>query len=98
MSGEQEKIKNSKRRFADENSVKKQMRIAKQFHLESTNKKIFVQPHRLAKHHVLDCGSPRCILCGNPRRLNIKNKLTTQERRLFQDLDSPNTRHNNGLY
>lgn len=93
-----DKIKNSKRRHTDENAVLKQVKIAKQ-HGNSFNDKLIKEPHRLTKHHAMDCGDPGCILCGNPRRnkmLKTKDKLTTQERRMFQDMDYVSDKHNNG--
>jgi len=53
----------------------------------------------LAKHHAMDCGNPKCMLCGNPRRNAWfkKERLTAQERRLFQDLDQQRDKHSNGL-
>jgi hypothetical protein len=39
------------------------------------------QPGRLKKRRALDCGRPRCALCGNPRRLGLKQALTPQELR-----------------
>ena len=94
MSNEQAKIKNSTRRYKDETAVKKQVKIAKQHGL-GFNDKAIKEPHRLAKHHVMDCGNPECFLCGNPRKSH-KDKLTAQEKRLFQDLDNTNDKHSNG--
>lgn len=50
----------------------------------------------MAKRHAMDCGNPHCYLCGNPRKTH-KDKLTQQEKRLFQDLDKTTDRHSNGL-
>jgi hypothetical protein len=44
----------------------------------------------------MDCGNPHCFLCGNPRKTH-KDKLTAQEKRLFQDLDHQPQRHSNGI-
>ena len=97
MSNESDKIKNSSRRFKDELAIKKQSKIAKQHHLPGTNlSPQEKQPHRLIKHHAMDCGNPECYLCGNPRKTH-KDKLTTQEKRLFQDLDNVNDKHSNGI-
>ena len=79
MSTEQDKFKHSKRLLKDENAVKKQTRIAKQY--GSSVK----EPHRFAKHHAMNCGDPNCVMCANPRK--IFNEPTQQEKRLFQDLD-----------
>lgn len=99
MSNEQAKLKNSTRRHRDESAVKRQVKIAKQ-HGFQHNDDVMKQPHRLSKHHAMDCGDPGCMLCGNPRHnksLKGKEKLTTQERRFYQDLDSTNDRHSNGV-
>jgi hypothetical protein len=53
------------------------------------------EPHRLAKHHAMDCGNPDCYLCGNPRKTH-KDKLTAQEKRLFQDVEKTSDKHSNG--
>lgn len=96
MSHEQDKIKNSKRRQKDENAVKKQVKIAKQHRVADYQSKIEKEPHRLVKHHAMDCGNPECYLCGNPRKTH-KDKLTAQEKRIFQDTDKTTDRHSNGL-
>jgi len=99
MSHEQAKIKNSRRRYSDEVQIKKQIEIAKAngYHDKF---KFIDEPHRLVKHHALNCGNPKCYLCGNPRKTNKhknKNKLTIQERRIFQNLDKETNKHSNGL-
>ena len=95
MANELAKYLNSRRRQKDENAVKKQVKIAKQHGLTNRDKSV-KEPHRLAKHHAMDCGNPDCYLCGNPRKTH-KDKLTAQEKRLFQDLDNITDRHSNGL-
>jgi hypothetical protein len=35
-------------------------------------------------------------MCGNPRKTH-KDKLTAQEKRLFQDAEKSTDRHSNGL-
>jgi hypothetical protein len=94
VSTEQDKLKNSKRRHSDETAISKQVKIAKQKGLTEQDRDI-KQPHRLAKHHAIDCGNPGCMLCGNPRKLF--NELTPQEKRLFQDLEQQRDTHSNGL-
>jgi hypothetical protein len=42
--------------------INKQVKIAKTHGIEVK------EPHRLVKHHVLDCGVPGCVMCANPRR------------------------------
>jgi hypothetical protein len=96
MSHENDKIKNSKRRHKDETAVKKQLKIAKQYNSFADENKVLKEPHRLVKHHAMDCGNPECFMCGNPRKTH-KDKLTAQEKRLFQDIDTPNDRHSNGV-
>lgn len=94
MSTEQDKFKNSRRRQKDENAIAKQVKIAKSHN--TFNEQNLKEPHRLVKHHAMDCGNPECYLCGNPRKTH-KDKLTAQEKRLFQDLDSTTDKHSNGL-
>lgn len=89
MSNEHDKFKTSKRRLKDTNAVNKQVKIAKAFGVPVKN------PHKLSKRHALNCGNPRCMLCSNPRR--TYKELTTQEKRIFQDLDRTSDRHSNGL-
>lgn len=94
MSNSYEKEKNAKRRYKDEIAVKRQVKIAKQ-HGMNFNDSVIKEPHRLSKHHAMDCGNPHCYLCGNPRK--IFKELTTQEKRLYQDTDKTNDKHSNGL-
>lgn len=75
MSNSESKIKNSKRRFHDENAVKRQLKIAKSFGY------VVNEPHRYVKHHALNCGNPNCFLCSNPRKTH-KDKLTKQEKQM----------------
>jgi hypothetical protein len=95
MANELAKYLNSRRRHKDETAVKKQLKIAKQ-HGSVFDDKVTKQPHRLAKHHAMDCGNPKCGLCGNPRHIH-KDSLTAQEKRLFQDTEKITDRHSNGL-
>jgi hypothetical protein len=85
MSNELAKYLNSRRRFRDETAIKKQERIAKQHtHIKTEYNPKTDQPHRYHKHHAMDCGNPKCFMCGNPRKTH-KDKLTVQEKRLFQE-------------
>jgi hypothetical protein len=71
------KDKKAKRLQRTANVIKKQMRIAKAFGLTHLLK----QPHRLAKHHALDCGNPKCQVCHSEK---IFSKPTLQERKFIQ--------------
>ncbi len=80
MSNEQDKNKHGNRIQRAWRAIKRQLKIAKSV----GHTKYIEQPHRLAKHHAMDCGQTGCVLCGNPRHNNSvkgKDKLTTQERR-----------------
>lgn len=90
MSNPVDKFKNSRRRHADQTQVKKQASIAK------AHGAAVEQKHRFNKKHAMDCGNPHCYLCGNPRKTH-KDRLTTQEKRLFQDADRISDKHSNGL-
>lgn len=76
MSNELDKVKHSKRRHRNDSAIKKQLKIAKDMHVPVH------EPHRLAKHHALDCGVSDCPLCSSPRKRGIK---TIQERRFYQN-------------
>jgi hypothetical protein len=93
MANEQAKFFNSQRRHKTDVAIARQVRIAKSH--GTFNQKNIVQKHRLAKHHAMDCGNPKCYLCGNPR-ITHKDKLSAQEKRLFQDLEHSNRHHKNG--
>lgn len=93
MSNDLAKYLNSRRRFKDELAIKKQTKIAKAHGLTDKDKAV-KEPHRMSKHHAMDCGQPGCMLCGNPRK--VFNEMTTQEKRLFQDVEAIRDRHSNG--
>ena len=95
MSNETAKFLNSQRRHKTDVHIARQVKIAKAHGLTSRDKAI-KEPHRLSKHHVMDCGNPHCYLCGNPRKTH-KDKLTAQEKRLFQDVERTTDKHSNGL-
>lgn len=95
MSNDTAKFINSQRRHKTDVHIARQVKIAKAHGLTNRDKAI-KEPHRLAKHHTMDCGNPKCYLCGNPRKTH-KDKLTAQEKRLFQDTDKRTDRHSNGL-
>ena len=95
MSNELAKFINSRRRHKTDVKVARQVKIAKAHGLGFYDKAIR-EPHRLAKHHAMDCGQPGCMMCGNPRKTH-KDKLTTQEKRLFQDTEKTTDKHSNGL-
>jgi hypothetical protein len=92
MSNDLAKFINSKRRHKTDVMIARQVKIAKAHGSTSDVK----QPHRLAKRHAMDCGNPGCYLCGNPRKTH-KDKLTAQEKRLFQNVEVIRDIHSNGL-
>lgn len=73
MSDEFTVEKRGKRIRGKEHAIRKQTAIAKAYGLE------IKEPHRYEKHHLLNCGNPKCIMCGNPRK--VWKELTLQERR-----------------
>jgi len=98
MSKEEDKFKKSKRILKDENAINKQVKIAKEYnHVKSEYNPKLSQPHRFAKQHAMDCGNPQCFLCGNPRKIH-KDKLTVQEKKLFQDTEEHRDRRSNGSF
>jgi hypothetical protein len=89
MSTEEDKFKHSKRLQKDDNAVKKQVKIAKEFGVPVE------EPHKFAKKHAMNCGNPKCVMCGNPRK--TFKELTQQEKRMYQDVDKTTDKHSNGL-
>ena len=82
MSKDQDKFKHSKRLHKDHVAIEKQLKIAKSHGIAN---KIVEEPHRLAKHHAMDCGVPNCPMCSNPRHnKTVKDHLTIQEKRDLQ--------------
>ena len=78
MSKDEDKVKHSKRLHKAWSAIKRQLKIAKS-HGAPVD-----EPHRLAKHHAMDCGVPHCPMCANPRHnamVKGDEKLTIQERR-----------------
>ena len=88
MSTEQDKIKKNKRIQKDENAVKKQTKIAKTFGVPVK------EPHKFAKHHALDCGNPKCLLCS---REKVFGEPPMQQKRFDQNVDNASDRGSNGL-
>jgi hypothetical protein len=95
VSNDLAKFINSQRRHKTDVKIARQVQIARQHGLTSRDKAV-KEPHRMAKHHAMDCGNPGCYLCGNPRKSH-KDRLTAQEKRLFQDLERTTDKHSNGI-
>jgi hypothetical protein len=94
MANELAKFLGSRRRHKTDVAIARQVKIAKQHGLGFNDLHI-KEPHRHAKRHAMDCGNPHCFLCGNPRHIH-KDRLTVQEKRLFQDMEVIRDRHSNG--
>jgi hypothetical protein len=78
-----DRSKKAKRLQRTANVIKKQLRIAKAFGMNHLLK----QPHRLAKHHALDCGNPKCLVCHSEK---VFGKPTFQEQRFAQGCKTDN--------
>ena len=80
-------MKNKAQRIHDEQThINRQVKIAKQHGLQF-NDKVIKEPHRLAKHHAMDCGNPKCFMCGNPRK--TQKEVTHQEKKqMVRQLDT----------
>ena len=94
MSNEKAKFLNSQRRHKNDVAIARQVKIAKAHGLTNKDRAI-KEPHRMAKHHAMDCGQPGCMLCGNPRK--VFKERTTQEKRMYQDVERTTDKHSNGL-
>ena len=77
MSHEEDKLRHSVRRHRTQSVISKQLKIAKAMQIPID------EPHKLAKHHALDCGIPNCPLCSSPRK---RGELTIQEKRFYQNV------------
>ncbi len=60
-----EKIKRQKRFQQKDRHIERQFDIAKVHHHGYYNDN---NKHRLHKVHALNCGDPKCAMCGNPRK------------------------------
>lgn len=76
MSDELQKNKHQKRIQKTINHINKQVNIAKSYGYGVDT------PHKYHKHNYMDCGNPKCIVCGNPRKM--WNEPTIQEKSFFQ--------------
>lgn len=72
-----DRSKKAKRLQRTANAIKKQLRIANTFGMNH----ILKQPHRLAKHHALDCGNSECLVCHSEK---VFRKPTLQEKKFMQ--------------
>lgn len=64
------------RRFQTQVAIARQVRIDRQHNAFSPR---FIEPGRFRKRAAMDCGNPRCGLCGNPRRTGSGHPLTLKE-------------------
>ena len=87
MSKDEDKIKHSKRLLKDENAIKKQVKIAKSHGMPVEN------THGFAKHHVMDCGQPGCVICGNRRK--VFGEKTVQEEKFDKQYRADQRAKNN---
>ena len=93
MGTEADKLKHSRRLLKDDNAIHKQLKIAKEMgHMGHT--KYIREPHRLAKHHALDCVNPKCLLCHSEK---VFGEKSIQEQRFSQDTENTRDRRSNGL-
>lgn len=91
MSKPEEKEKHSRRLQKEQNAIKRQQKIAKTFGMNDHP----YEGHYFSKMHALNCGNPKCFMCGNPRR--TWKELTIQEQRQQQEMDIARMRHSNGV-
>ena len=76
MSHEEDKFNHSRRLHKDQVAIDRQVKIAKEFGVPVK------EPHKFHKHHALNCGDPKCLMCSNPRK--VWGEKTMQERRALQ--------------
>ena len=78
MSDPNTKFKKSKRLLKTTAAVDRQVSIAKEVGIHARKG----QPHRYAKMHSLNCGDPKCYMCGNPRK--FFKEPTLQEKKFIE--------------
>ena len=88
MSTEQDRFKKSKRLLKDENAIKKQTKIAKEFGVPVK------EPHKFAKQHAMDCGNPKCLICS---REKVFGEPPIQQKRFDQNIEDIRDKRSNGL-
>ena len=52
------------------------------------------EPHRLDKHHALDCGNPKCLICS---REKVFGEPPIKQKRFDQNIEDIRDKHSNGL-
>lgn len=83
MSNELVKEKHSKRLHDDETHIKKRQKLLKSKNAFLYDHPADKQPHRLHKVTGMNCGNPKCVMCGNPRK--VFKELSIQEQKFYQD-------------
>lgn len=78
MSGNDDKVKHSRRISKTRNVEIRQVRIARAHGITVK------EYHRYAKHHAMNCGRPHCVLCSNPRR--TRKEKTIQEQKFEKQI------------
>lgn len=72
-----DRTKRASRRSRTDTAIERQKRIAKSLGMSH----VLDQPHRLAKHHALDCGNPQCLVCHSEK---VFGNPTLQERKFIE--------------
>jgi hypothetical protein len=75
-----DRTKKANRLHRTANAIKKQIRIAKN---SWNSEHLLKQPHRFAKHHALDCGNPKCLVCHSEK---VFRKPTLQEKKFIESI------------
>lgn len=85
MSNPEHREQHSRRLYKDEVAIKRQVKIAKNHKLDEFSPREPIEPHRYHKHHAMNCGNPKCVYCGNPRK--VFNEKTIQEKKFQQEYE-----------
>mgnify|MGYP000104811903 CR=1 FL=1 len=78
MSTQEDKIKHSERIHQKETKIDNKMKLAKAYGEDHVLK----NPHKYHKTSPMNCGDPKCVMCGNPRK--FFNEKTMQEKSFEQ--------------
>ncbi|WP_148217503.1 hypothetical protein [Allochromatium vinosum] len=86
MSNTEYRLIRSKRLLQKQRHIKRQIGLKKLYLINAIDQvEPKVSPHFYHKKNSLNCGRPRCGLCGNPRR--VYKEITFQEKKFFENAD-----------
>ena len=81
----------AKRRELEQKVIKKRLALLKKYHNTTKDitgktyyERMVEEPHRLAKHHPLDCGNSKCGICRKSKKDISKEKRRKESGRCLE--------------